>query len=220
MRIRGSGSGSGSKSKWYGSETLVIWICRGKELQPSPSLYSPFLHFFICQPSIDSLPSPFLCSPSISTLPSSYLPLLLSFLSSLYSSFPLNLSPSISTFPFPPNLSLPYFLSSLPISFPTCLLPYLSTFLPSPSLSFPLPNPSLFSAVTIFLSFSPSLFSNFIHPWRKPWVVLKMLQGVTENYVTNLTLSIKFGTKALFGTIIPYNLNVHVFSFNMIPTIR
>ena len=111
---------------------------RGKELQPFPSLYSPFLQFFICQPSIGSLPSLSLPSPSLSTSPFSFLPLLLPFpVPSVVPYIP----HSLSTFPFPsqsspfsPNLPRPYFSSSLPISFPTYLLPYLSTSLSSPSL--------------------------------------------------------------------------------------
>ena len=49
----------------------VMQLCRGKKLQPFPSLYSHFLHFFIYQPSIDSLYSPSMHSPFQSTLPSS-----------------------------------------------------------------------------------------------------------------------------------------------------
>ena len=49
----------------------VMQLCRGKKLQPFPSLYSHFLHFFIYQPSIDSLPSSSMSSPFQSTLPSS-----------------------------------------------------------------------------------------------------------------------------------------------------
>ena len=155
---------------------LVMWIWRGKELQPFPSLYSPFLHFFIFQPSIDSLPSTYLCSPSLTTLPSSYLPC------PFRSSY---IPPSVSTFPFP---SFPYFSSSLPIYFSSYLLPYLSLSLPIYFASFPLSTFSafpilpfsLFSAVTLFLSFYPSLFhftppffplflSPFLFTFRSPF---------------------------------------------------
>ena len=113
----------------------VMQLCRGKELHPFPSLYSPFLHFFICQPSIDSLPSPSLRSPSLSTLPSSYLSLPHSFIvPSVVPYIPHSLStfpfPSQSS-PFPPNLHRPYSSSFLPIYFSTYLRPYLSTSLSS-----------------------------------------------------------------------------------------
>ena len=144
-----------------------MWICRGKELQPFPSLYSPFLHFFICQPSIDSLPS-----PSLTTLPSSYLPLLLPFpvpfvVPLSLSTFLLPFQPSLSlpTFPFP-TFPLPYQSPSLLISFPAYPLLYLSlpspppTFPPSPSFSLFRSYPFLYFFLPLFLSFSPSLFSN------------------------------------------------------------
>ena len=141
---------------------------RGKELQPFPSLYSPFLHFFICQPSIDSLPSTSLRSPSLSTLPSSYLPLLLPFPASTVVPY-IPLSLSIFPFPYQPSPSLLFLL-------PTCLLPYLSTSLPSPFLPFPLPHPSpffrcypspfplLFSSPFPFISLLP--LSSFLFPFH------------------------------------------------------
>ena len=96
----------------------VMWICRGKELQPFPSLYFLFLYFFICKPTINSLPS-----LSLTTLPSSYLPLLLTFPAPSVVPY---ISLSLSTFLLP---SLPF--PSLPIPFPTYPLP----FLPPPYLS-------------------------------------------------------------------------------------
>ena len=97
-----------------------------RQLQPFPSLYSPFLHFFICQPFIDSLPSPSLRSPSLTTLPSSYLTLLLPFtvpsvVPSQPSSFPINLPLSLSTFLFPSQPSS--FPINLPLSLSTFLFP-------------------------------------------------------------------------------------------------
>ena len=97
-----------------------------KSSRPSLSLFSPFLHFFICQPSRSILYLPLPCVP-LSYLP--YLPR--PFRSSLYSSFPLNLL--LSAQPSP----------SLPIHF----------------ILFPLP--SLFSAVTLLLFLSFSLFFPF-----------------------------------------------------------
>ena len=153
----------------------VMQLCRGKELQPFPSLYSPFLPFLICQPSIDSLPSLPLRSPSLSTLPSSYVPLLLPFpVPSVQfpiflfpfqpSSIPWNLPLSIPTFPVP-TFSLPYLSLSQPISFPA----YPHPSLPPSYLS----HYSLFIAVTLpiflyfylplFLSFSPFYFPFFFY---------------------------------------------------------
>ena len=84
-------------------------MCRGKELQPFPSLLSANL------PTILYLPY----------LP--YLPLIFPFRSSIYSSFPLNLS--LPTFPVL-TVPLPYLSSSLPTSFPTYPLPFSFNFLP------------------------------------------------------------------------------------------
>ena len=124
----------------------------------------PFLHFFICQPSIYFLS--FLRSPSLTTLPSQYLPLTFPFnfpsfllpcpfCSSLTPIFLIPYQPS----PLPLNLPLPYFSScplisfpnypisnlspSLSIPFPTCTLPlpYLS---PSRPVPFPFPTYPLF----------------------------------------------------------------------------
>ena len=105
---------------------------------------SPFLHFFICQPFIDSLPSTSLRSPSLSTLPSFYLSLLLPclFCSSLYPSFPT-------------NLTCPYFSSYLPIHIPSFLLPH----------------PSLFSVtLPLFLYFFLPLSLPFFLPFPSSWV--------------------------------------------------
>ena len=133
-------------------------FCRGEELQPFPSQYSPFFHLFICQPSINYRPS-----PSLSTLPSSYLLFLLHF-------------PAPSVVPYIPlSLSI-YLIPSQPSHFPLYLP--LPTF-PVPTYPFPsLPPSSLFpfSAVTLFLyfffSFSLHFPRTFLPPFLSPFFFL------------------------------------------------
>ena len=148
--------------KLFEKNSLILYKVRNVELQPFPSLYSHFLPFFICQPFIDSLPSPslttlphtvFLPSPSISLpfpyhFPSvvTYIPL-----------FPLNLPHSLSIFPFP----FQSFLSLLP--FPVTLRLLFSSPFP---FFFPLPFPpfsSLFSfPFSLSFSFPFSLSFSFL----------------------------------------------------------
>ena len=128
----------------------VMQLCRGKELQPFPSLYSPFLHFFICQPSIDSLPYPY-------PYPAFPFP--------IYAAFLLR-SPSTS-------LPCPFrIVPNIPLSLSTFLNPFPAY--PHPSLppSY-LSHSSLFIAVTLpiflyfylplFLLFSPFYFPFFFY---------------------------------------------------------
>ena len=127
-------------------------FCRGEELQPFPSQYSPFFHLFICQPSINYRPS-----PSLSTLPSSYLLFLLHFpATSVVPYIPL----SLSIFPFP-SLSSP----------PNLPRPYLSISLPSPFLTLPFfrgyPFPLFF--LLLFFTFPPYLFTPISFPFLFPF---------------------------------------------------
>lgn len=125
---------------------------------------SPFLHFIICQPFIDSLPSTSLRSPSLSTLPSFYLSLLLPclFCSSLYPSFPT-------------NLTCPYFSSYLPIHIPSFLLPHPSLFFCYPS-----PFPLLFSSPFPFIS--PLFLSPFYSLFISLFLPLSLLLGGREEF--------------------------------------
>ena len=125
------------------------------------------------------------------------------------SSLPLNLPPSISTFPFPskpypsllflfPTYIFPFLSPSLLISFPTYPLLYLSTSLSSPStLTFPLPHPSLSSVVTLFLSFSPSLYSPIFTPFIFPFF-LHLLYFPSPSLFSSLPLLWVFYTPLQF----------------------
>ena len=141
-------------------------FCRGEELQPFPSQYSPFFHLFICQPSINYRPSP--------SLPSSYLLFLLHFpATSVVPYIPLSLSifpfPSLSS---PPNLPRPYLSISLPSPFLTLpffpRLPFSFIFFFSFSLHFPVPfYPHFFPLSFSFFPFpSPALGYKIPFP---PW---------------------------------------------------
>ena len=121
-------------------------FCRGEELQPFPSQYSPFFHLFICQPSINYRPS-----PSLSTLPSSYLLFLLHFpATSVVPYIPLSLS--IYLIPSQPS-HFPLYLPLPTFPVPTFPLSYLSLSLPSPFLTLPF-FPRLPFSFIFFFSFS------------------------------------------------------------------
>ena len=158
---------------------------RGKEVQPFPSQYSPFLHFFICQPSNDSLPSPSFPFPIYSTFLFTFP---FPFCSSLYSSFPLHLPLSLPSFlfpyhpsPFPTILPRTYFSSSLPNHFPPFPLPTFPPYQPFPFFRcypspFPFISPLPFSPFffppffSLFLPFSLPFALPFFLPFPSSWV--------------------------------------------------
>ena len=143
---------------------VVTWISRGKELHPFPSLYSTFLHFFIYQPSIDSL----------STLPSFYNLLLLPF--PVPSVVPYN-SLSLPTFPVP-TFPLPYLSPSL---FSTVTLPLFFYFFSS--FYFP-PTFFRFFLLTFLFPF-PLSVQNFL---LKLFFSVDFCRGAIEGNGQNLSL--------------------------------
>ena len=141
-----------------------MWICKDKEHQPFPSLYYPLLLFFICQPSIYSLPfPPFVPFPFLPYLPFSYFSSLFQSPSLLISfpTYPLpsRTPPYFSLFPilqFLPLLPYP-FLFTFSFHFPPPFHPFVSPFCPF-LFPFPSPFPSLFPSLprAFFLLFPTS----------------------------------------------------------------
>ena len=166
----------------------VMQLCRGKELQPFPFLYSPFLHFFICQPSIDSLPSLslYLLLPAPFVVP--YIPVSLSTFPfpTQPSSFPLNLPLSNSTFPFPTKPSP--FLLNLPLSNSTFLFPSQ----PSPfQLYLPLSN-SIFPFPTFLVPTFPLSYLSLSLPISFPTSPLFSLPTFPPSLFSAVTLPLFF----------------------------
>ena len=131
---------------WLFRKLIEQWSFFFKELRPFPFLYSPFLHFFICQPSIAFLYLHLSCA----CLP--YLPLSLYMFLFFLSIFP---------YPSQPSLSLLYLFPKYPIS-------YLSTY-PFPLSTFPFPFFSSYPFPLLFFSHFPFIFPLFLFFFLSPF---------------------------------------------------